>query len=305
MKILITGLSGFIGGYLNNRLKSKYEIYDLGCNLLDFEKVKTRLHEVNPDFIIHLAARTEVEQSFYEQTTFSQINYVGTVNLIESSKDLSNLKLCIFSSTMETYGWQPESDLIKEHKPFTLPVFNEETAQNPNAPYAVAKMACEMYFKYAKRAYNYPFCAIRQTNSYGRVDNDFFVVEQIISQMLKNPNEINLGYKDPYRNFLFIEDLVDLYEVILSKHEQAEGEIFCAGPNNAISIANLVYIIANKLDWNGTVNWNTKPARPGEIYVLNSTPEKATKLLGWYPKTQLSDGLDKTIDIWRNKYNIQ
>jgi nucleoside-diphosphate-sugar epimerase len=125
MKILITGLSGFIGGYLNKRFNSKYEIYDLGCNLLEFDKVKDRLHEVNPDFIIHLAARTEVEKSFYEQTTFSQINYTGTVNLIESSKDLSNLKLCIFSSTMETYGWQPESDLIKEHKHVGIPVFNE------------------------------------------------------------------------------------------------------------------------------------------------------------------------------------
>jgi nucleoside-diphosphate-sugar epimerase len=304
MKILITGLSGFIGGYLNKRFNSKYEIYDLGCNLLEFDKVKDRLHEVNPDFIIHLAARTEVEKSFYEQTTFSQINYTGTVNLIESSKNLSNLKLCIFSSTMETYGWQPESDLIKDHMLVDIPVFNEETQQNPNAPYAVAKMACELYFNYAKRAYNYPFCAIRQTNSYGRVDNDFFVVEQIITQMLKNPNEINLGYKDPYRNFLFIEDLVDMYEAILDKHVEARGEIFCAGPNNALSIEQLVDTIAKKLDWKGKINWDTKPARPGEIYVLNSTNDKATAMLGWSPKTSLSDGLDKTIEIWRAKYTM-
>lgn len=304
MKILITGLSGFIGGYLNKRLRSKYEIYDLGCNLLEFDKVKERLHEVNPDFIIHLAARTEVEKSFYEQTTFSQINYTGTVNLIESSKDLSNLKLCIFSSTMETYGWQPESDRIRDGKSDVIPVFTEETQQHPNAPYAVAKMACELYFNYAKRAYNYPFCAIRQTNSYGRVDNDFFVVEQIITQMLKNPDEINLGYKDPYRNFLFIEDLVDMYEAILDKHEHANGEIFCAGPNNAVSIEQLATTIATKLNWVGTINWNTKPARPGEIYVLNSSNAKATQILNWFPKTSLNEGLDKTIAIWKTKYNM-
>jgi nucleoside-diphosphate-sugar epimerase len=162
-------------------------------------------------------------------------------------------------------------------------------------------MACELYFNYAKRAYNYPFCAIRQTNSYGRVDNDFFVVEQIITQMLRNPNEINLGYKDPYRNFLFIEDLVDMYETILEKHEQATGEIFCAGPNNAVSIEELTNLIATKLNWKGKINWDTKPARPGEIYVLNSTNDKATSMLGWSPKTILSGGLDKTIDIWRAK----
>lgn len=302
MKILITGLSGFIGGYLNDRLKHSHEIYELGCDLLDFEKVNQRLHDVNPDFIIHLAARTEVEASFYEQTTFSQINYTGTVNLIESSKDLTNLKLCIFSSTMETYGWQPESDKIRDGWVYEdVPVFDEDTLQNPNAPYAVAKHACELYFKYASRAYNYPFCAIRQTNTYGRKDNDFFVVERIITQMLKNPNEINLGYKHPYRNFLYIDDLIDLYVTILEKYDVAKGQIFCTGPSNALSIESLVNIIADKIGWTGKVNWNTRPDRPGEIFLLNSTNQKASKLLGWNPKVKLDDGLDLTIDIWRNQ----
>jgi nucleoside-diphosphate-sugar epimerase len=209
-KILITGLSGFIGGYLQNRLSKEYKIFDLACDLLDKEAIDKRLAEVDPDFIIHLAARTEVEKSFYEQTTFSQINYVGTVNMIESARHLKNLKLFVFSSTMETYGWQPESDLIRDGEPFTLPVFDETTKQYPNAPYAVAKVGCELYLEYAHRSFDFPFCAFRQTNTYGRHDNDFFVVEQIITQMMNNPDEINLGYGKPYRNFLWIDDLIEL-----------------------------------------------------------------------------------------------
>lgn len=303
-KILITGLSGFIGGYLNNRLKNDYIIYDLGCDLLDFEKVSDRIKSISPDFIIHLAARTEVEKSFYEQLTFSQINYTGTVNLIETARHLKNLKLFLFSSTMETYGWQPDSDRIKNDIEGILPVFNEDTPQNPNAPYAVAKVGCEMYLKYAARSFNFPFTAFRQTNSYGRTDNDFFVVEQIISQMLKNPTEINLGYKKPYRNFLWIDDLINLYETVIKNPEKAKGEIFCTGPNNAIRIESLVEMIADKIGWSGIVNWNTKPKRDGEIYVLNSTNEKATKLLGWRPKVSLEQGLDITIKIWKNKLGI-
>jgi nucleoside-diphosphate-sugar epimerase len=300
-KILITGLSGFIGSNLQSRLKDKYEIFDLNCDLLDKVGIDVRLQEVDPDYIIHLAARTEVEKSFYEQTSFSSVNYVGTVNMIESARHLSNLKLFVFSSTMETYGWQPESDLIRDDKDFTLPVFTEETPQNPNAPYAVAKVACEYYLKYAQRAYNFPFCALRQTNTYGRSDNDFFVVEQIITQMLNNPNEINLGYGKPYRNFLYIEDLLNLYETVLEKHLDATGEIFCTGPNNALSIEELVNKIATKLNWKGTVNWNTKPKRHGEIFVLNSTAQKAKDRLGWEPTVNLDQGLDVTIDIWKNK----
>jgi len=301
MKILITGLSGFIGGYLKNRLESKHEIFDLPCDLRDYDKVRQRLVEVNPDYIIHLAARTEVEKSFYEQITFSEINYTGTVNLIECAKDLPNLKLFVFSSTMETYGWQLESDHIRDNVECVLPVFNEETIQNPNAPYAVAKVGCELYLKYAARAYNFPFTAFRQTNTYGRQDNDFFVVEQIITQMLKNPNEINLGYKKPFRNFLWIDDLIDLYECVIDNPDKAKGEIFCTGPNNAISIETLVNMIADKLSWTGRINWDTKPKRHGEIYVLNSTNAKATRLLGWKPKMELSEGLDRTIELWRSR----
>ena len=58
------------------------------------------------------------------------------------------------------------------------------TPPNPNAPYAVAKYGCEKYLEYAHRSYGLPFTAIRQTNAYGRKDNNFFVTEQIIYQML-------------------------------------------------------------------------------------------------------------------------
>jgi nucleoside-diphosphate-sugar epimerase len=300
-KLLITGLSGFIGGYLKKRLQDKYEIFDLGCDLLELEKVDRRLQELNPDMIVHLAARTEVEKSFYEQISFSEVNYIGTVNLIECSRKVKNLELFLFSSTMETYGWQPESDLIGQGKDCVLPIFNEETEQHPNAPYAVAKLACEKYLEYAGRAFNFPFTGLRQTNTYGRNDNNFFVVEQIITQMLRNPNEINLGYGKPYRNFLWIDDLLDLYEVVLANPDKVNKQFFCCGPDNAVTIEELSNMIANKLNWKGKVNWNTKPRRDGEIYVLNSTHAKAERILGWKPAVNLSDGLDMVIDLWKQQ----
>ena len=229
------------------RLKDKHELGFLKEDLRDHEKVGFQIRQFDPEIIVHLAARTEVEQSFYEQIAFSDINYTGTVNLIEVAKDLPNLKNFVFASTMEVYGWQPISDIIREGKEEGIIAFNEATPPNPNAPYAVAKYGCEKYLEYAHRSYGLPFTAIRQTNAYGRKDNNFFVTEQIIYQMLTNEKEINLGYGEPYRNFIYIDDLLDAWETVINNPEKCAGEIFCIGPDNAIKIKDYVKLIANKL----------------------------------------------------------
>ena len=303
-KIFITGHNGFIGSHIVERLENDNELVFLEGDLRDYKSVTKQLQEENPEIIVHLGARTEVEKSFYEQVTFSEINYVGTVNLIESARNLPNLKNFVFASTMEVYGWQPISDLIRDGKETDIEVFDEETIPNPNAPYAVAKYACEKYLEYAHRSYGFPYTIIRQTNAYGRKDNDFFVTEQIITQMLKNPNEINLGYGTPYRNFIYIDDLLDAWETVINNPNKCIGQLFCLGPNNAIRISDYVDMIAKKIGWNGKVNWNTKPARPGEIYLLTSSNAKLTNMTGWEPKVSLSDGLDRTIDFWRTHLNV-
>jgi len=303
MKILLTGSSGFIGSHMAPILERDHELYHLKSNLLDYKSVQEEVISISPEIIVHLAARTEVERSFYEQTTFSEINYVGTVNLIEAAAQIKNFKNFVFASTMEVYGWQPISDIVKAGLvPKEFVAFNENTSPNPNAPYAVAKYACEKYLEYAYRCYGLPFTAIRQTNSYGRKDNDFFVTEQIISQMMRNPNEINLGYAEPYRNFIFISDLLDAWIEVIENYDKVQGKIFTIGPNAPIKIKDYAQKIANKLDWNGQINWDTKPKRPGEIYWLNSCHDLITSTIGWKPKIDLDFGLDQTIDIWLHNY---
>ena len=265
--VFITGVNGFMGQAIAKAtIKAGYDVHGLtqpgsksknkkvktySGDLLDYKAMGDILTKVNPEFIIHLAARTEVSKSFYEPSSFAEVNYVGTVNLLENaSRLLPDLKLFIFNSTMETYGWQPKSNW----KPFT-----EETEQFPNAPYAVAKVACEYYLEYLGRTQNFPYTTLRPTNAYGREDNEFFVTEQMITQMLRNKKEVRFGYREPYRNLIYIDDLVGLYLKILRNVDLANGEVFCTGPDNAIQISDLADKIAKKLKWKGKIVWGTKP----------------------------------------------
>jgi nucleoside-diphosphate-sugar epimerase len=306
MKILLTGASGFIGSHLIPLLeKNNHTVYSLKNDLLDFDSVSHEVLSENPDIIIHLAARTEVEKSFYEQISFSQVNYIGSINLIEAANKLKNLKNFIFASTMEVYGWQPISDEIKNNNNLTNSVaFDENTTPNPNAPYAVAKYAVEKYLQYMHRSFNFPFTAIRQTNSYGRKDNNFFVTEQIISQMLQNDKEIFLGYANPYRNFIYIDDLLDAWIACIENSNLInDAKIVTIGPDRPIKIKDYANTIAQILGWNGQIHWDSKPERPGEIYWLNSNHNLITKLTGWKPIVNIEDGLCKTINHWKEKLN--
>jgi len=298
MKILITGSDGFIGQHLMLEL-SHLDLCILKSDLRNHEDVKKELIEYSPDMVVHLAARTEVQKSFYEQVTFSDINYTGTVNLIESMVQLPKIPKLIFASTMEVFGWQPVSDLIKEGNiPATLPIFDKNTTPNPNAPYAVAKLGCEKYIEYLNRSHGLQYVNFRQTNTYGRKDNDFFITEQIITQMINNKKECYLGHRFPFRNYLYIDDLINAWIDVINNFDKVKNNTITLGPNNAISVEQHTKNIAKKLNWNGKIYWNSKENRPGEIWLLNSDNE-LYQFTGWEPKISYDEGINRTIDFWK------
>lgn len=300
MKILLTGSSGFIGQHLLPRLKDIGEVHELKADLTHHTGVQQEVKQVKPDIVVHLAARTEVQKSFYEQVSFSEVNYVGTVNLIEACRAVDPMPYFVFASTMEVYGWQPISDEVEQTGTYKESVaFDEFTIPHPNAPYAVAKYGCEKYLEYAERAYGLNWASFRQTNAYGRKDNDYFVTEQIISQMIKG-DTCNLGYSEPYRNFIYIDDLLDAWMAVITNGDKVNGNIFTIGPDDPRKIRHCADYIAEQLDWTGKINWDTKDPRHGEIWWLNSNHNKITEVTGWYPKISYEEGIDRTIHHWKN-----
>jgi UDP-glucose 4-epimerase len=307
MRILCTGISGFIGQHLADALLADgHEIHGLYeheesraknpsvemqhvVSLTRHPSVAAFVEAIQPDIVLHLASRSEVALSFDNYVEVTNVNYLATVNLAEACRRLvPGLKAFIMASTMEVFGnaW-----------PFTGErAFTEVTPPFPMAPYAVAKLACEKYLAYMGYAYQFPYIILRQTNTYGRRDNSFFIVERVISQMLAG-DTCDLGVAWPTRNFLHIHDLVKLYRTLLE--QMPLGETFVTGPDHPVTIGELARLIAAKLAWDGQINWGTAPVRAAEVPYLNSVATKAKEWLGWESKIDLDEGLDRTIAIWR------
>jgi UDP-glucose 4-epimerase len=320
-KLLISGISGFIGSHAAQKgLDNGYDVYGLvrqkvesspaleslkgkvkfyEGDLNDFSNLTNIIRDIMPDYVIHLGAITPVAYSFDHPWEVFQTNAVGTVNICENlRRHVPNLKKFIFASSMETYGHKPW------HRKYFLP-FDEKTSQMGACPYAVAKIAAEHYVKYLHYSYDFPSVSLRQTNTYGRKHNDYFVVEAFVTAMLRNKDAVDFGDPRPVRNFLYIDDLTDLYFRIFDDGGGGLlGNSYCVGPANGITIEQLAGLIRHKLDWKGKINWYTREHRAGEIFYLNSSAKLLYDTIGWKPSVSLSDGLDKVIEYWKSKLSV-
>lgn len=309
MRVLVTGVTGFIGGFLAESLvKSGYEVAGFARmtsntqvsqgislyrgSLTDRESVRWAVKDFQPEVVCHLGAITPVAYSFDHPGEVIETNLLGTVNLSEACmREAPSLRRFLFASSMEVYGDQSGS----------LGPYDEETPTRPSCPYAVAKLACEKYLDYLGRHHDFPWVALRQTNAYGRNHDSRFVIEGLLRQMLAG-GEVVAGDPKPYRNFMHVEDLVSLYLRLVSMDfDRVKGTFYTVGPDCPISIKDLSKKLAALTGWEGSIKWNTLPKRPGEIFYLNSSNRKISSRTGWHPEISLQKGLEGVVEAWRRR----
>jgi dTDP-glucose 4,6-dehydratase len=313
MAILVTGATGFIGSHLARRLiEAGHTVYGLirhvsrgelrallktvdklrfvEGDLTEYHSVRSSLSSCSPEAVVHLGALTPVRHSFENPFPYVSINLEGTMNVAHAILEASPRTKLVAASSAEVYGWQPRAPIP------------EDAELKPSSPYAVSKAAADAYLRMAAKVYGLRVTLLRCNNTYGRANESGYLVEYVISSMLRG-GPVYVGAPTHVRDYMHVDDHVAAYQLALEK--DTTGEAFNVSPGNPESNLEIAKKIGSLIGYNGNIIDGSYPPgypiRPAEwdtdYIVLNS--RKIGTRLGWAPRVSLEEGLKRTVALWR------
>lgn len=300
MNYLVTGAAGFIGAAIAQRLidegnscttidnlfTGKEEHVPNNCDFIKGDvsdpKVIEKLNHQKFDAIIHIAGQSSGEVSFDDPVYDLHTNAQSTLLLLDYAKETGCNKF-VYASSMSTYG---------DHNP---PVCSEKTETIPKSFYAVGKLASENYMRIYSQ-FGITTTALRFFNVYGIGQNMNNLRQGMASIFLamaiKNHSIIVKGSKDRFRDFVYIDDVVD---AVISSLNRTEGyDVFNVCTGIPTTVEKLISIITNKLPYDISVEYSG--STPGDQFGIYGDGSKIRSELGWYPKISIDKGMELMID---------
>ncbi len=280
-KVLVTGLEGFTGIYLESILREEgYEVYGTSladspkphiftCNITKRIEIETIVRDICPDFIIHLAAISFVGES--NASLIYDVNVIGTENLLEALLGLEKKpQKIILVSSATVYGNQ------------TVEILDETLCPKPINHYGFSKLAMEhlssTYFD------KLPIIITRPFNYIGIGQGEHFLIPKIVSHYQKKYTTIELGNLDVAREFNDVRDIVLWYVDLLQSKSHGEIVNLCSG--KAISLTDIIDYMNQLAGYKIDVRVNPKFVRSNEIKTLFGSTNKLTQLT---PKRKLKE----------------
>ena len=311
--ILVTGGLGFIGSnFISKIIKMNYNIVNVDCrsyasvdpdilkfnlfdnykfyeiNINNYDDINNIIKKYSFEKIIHFAAESHVDNSIEDSLIFAKTNILGTINILESYKNLeSNKKLFLHVSTDEVFG-SIETDR-----------FSEISSYKPNSPYAASKASSDHFVRAYFETHNLPVIITNCTNNYGKYQHKEKFIPTIIKSLISSFKIPVYGNGKNIREWISVEDHVDALIFLINNGNI--GESYCIGSGEELSnieLANkLCFIydkITNKTNSNSLISYIKDRKGHDFRYAVDSS--KINKL-GWKNKYNFNDSLENTL-LW-------
>jgi dTDP-glucose 4,6-dehydratase len=310
-RILVTGGAGFIPSNLIRHLleHTRHEVVSLDAltyagNLENLADVRShpRLEFVHGDIrdaglvgeivggvdvIVNAAAESHVEKSIVDGASeFVTTNVEGTQIMLDAIRETPVERFLLVSSS-EVYG-------TAEHDPM-----DEDHPLNPRSPYAATKAGGDRLAYSYRITYDLPIVIVRPFNNYGPRQHPEKVIPWFITQALSDEPLTVHGDGHASRDWLFVEDDAEAIEAIIDADIDAlAGEVLNVATGVDISVSKIADIVLETLDKPASLKSHV-PERLGQVDRHIGSTAKAEHLLGWRAQTSFEEGLERTVEWYR------
>lgn len=306
---IITGVAGFIGSNLAERLVKDYYVIGIDC-LTDYylKEVKMRniaglmsnenfefeqadlttfdLKSLDADLIFHQAAQPGVRASWGSNfEIYVRNNIIVTQRILEACKSNTPDKL-VFASSSSVYG-----------NALTFPT-TEEQIPRPVSPYGVTKLAAENLCYLYWKNYGIPTVSLRYFTVFGPRLRPDMAIYKFVDNVLKNEEILLYGDGSQSRDFTFVSDVVEAN--ILAAKSSVEGEVFNIGSGTTTSVNVLIELIEESVC--RKARKKLLPSQKGDVLSTLACIDKAKEILGYKPHVSMRQGMRIYIDWHESLY---
>jgi nucleoside-diphosphate-sugar epimerase len=309
-KYLVTGAAGFIGSSLvrallergdevrgvdnfsTGRRENLTEVFDRmdfrEADILDLEAMQKACAGV--DYVLHQAAIPSVPKSVLDPVGSNRANLDGTVNVLVAARD-AKVKRVVYAASSSTYGDTP-----------TLPK-HEAMTPNPISPYAVAKLASELYMVSFYRCYGLETVSLRYFNIFGPRQDPSSpysgVLAKFSMQMLAGEQPTIFGDGETSRDFTYIDNAVSANLLACSASgAECAGRVFNCATGRRITLNETFDALKELTGYKGAVKYAAE--RSGDIKHSLADITQAQKHLGYKVLVDFEDGLRRTVEWYKS-----
>ena len=310
MRVLITGITGFVGHYLSELfIKDGHEVFgttfsskDLiseklkifKCDIRDAAKVKEILSDIKPQQIYHLSAISSPLNSIKNPRTTLDINFYGTMNLIEALRETGLDSHILFVGSVDEYGAVSEKYIpIKEDCPL-----------NPLSPYAASKTSADMLCYSYVKTYGTNIVRVRPFNHTGPGQRSEFVCSDFAKQIaeieckIRKP-VIHTGNLDVERDFSDVRDMVSAYYLALEKG--TSGDVYNICSERTYSIRWILHTLLEFTKLSVEIKEDSSKLRSVDLTFLKGNCSKFRAITGWKSTISFEKTLNDILNYWREK----